>query len=32
MAKDDYHVIVYQMLSYMYQCLKKGIAMECKMI
>ena len=24
MAKDDYHVIVYQILSYLYQCLKKG--------
>ena len=25
MAKDDYHVIVYQILAYLYQCLKKGI-------
>ena len=24
MARDDYHVIVYQILSYLYQCLKKG--------
>lgn len=24
MAKDDYHVIVYQILAYLYQCLKKG--------
>lgn len=24
MAKDDYHVIVYQILSYLYQMLKKG--------
>ncbi len=24
MAKDDYHVIVYQILSYLYMCLKKG--------
>lgn len=24
MAKDDYHVIVYQILSYLYQQLKKG--------
>ena len=24
MAKDDYHVIVYQVLSYLYQCLKNG--------
>lgn len=23
MAKDDYHVIVYQILAYLYQCLKK---------
>lgn len=24
MAKDDFHVIVYQILSYLYQCLKHG--------
>lgn len=24
MAKDDYYVIVYQILSYLYVCLKKG--------
>ena len=24
MAKDDYHVIVYQILSYLYNCLKHG--------
>lgn len=30
MAKDDYHVIVYQILSYLYQCLKKGIAVDSK--
>ena len=24
MAKDDYHVIVYQILSYLYKCLKSG--------
>lgn len=24
MAKDDYFVIAYQILSYLYQCLKKG--------
>lgn len=24
MAKDDYHVIVYQILAYLYQCLKAG--------
>lgn len=32
MAKDDYHVIVYQILSYLYQCLKKGIRVEGKNI
>lgn len=30
MAKDDYHVIVYQVLAYLYQCLKKGIPVEAK--
>lgn len=24
MAKDDFHVIVYQILAYLYQCLKNG--------
>ena len=24
MAKDDYHVIVYKILAYLYQCLKNG--------
>lgn len=24
MARDDYHVIVYQILAYLYQCLKTG--------
>lgn len=24
MARDDYHVIVYQILAYLYQCLKNG--------
>lgn len=28
MAKDDYHVIVYQVLAYLYQCLKKGAPIE----
>lgn len=28
MAKDDYFVIVYQILSYLYQCLKKGEAVD----
>lgn len=32
MAKDDYHVIVYQILSYLYQRLKKGEAVAAKMI
>lgn len=32
MAKDDYHVIVYQILAYLYQCLKKGAAVESKNI
>lgn len=30
MAKDDYCVIVYQILSYLYQCLKKGQKVEEK--
>lgn len=30
MAKDDYHVIVYQILAYLYQCLKKGERVEQK--
>ena len=25
MAKDDYHVIAYRILIYLYECLKKGI-------
>ena len=32
MAKDDYFVIVYQILSYLYQCLKKGVGIDSKMI
>ncbi len=28
MAKDDYHVIVYQILAYLYKCLKNGIAAD----
>ena len=24
MVKDDYHVIVYKILAYLYSCLKKG--------
>lgn len=30
MAKDDYHVIVYYLLSYLYYCLKHGIQPESK--
>lgn len=30
MARDDYHVIVYQILSYLYQCLKKGAVVDSK--
>lgn len=30
MAKDDYHVIVYQILSYLYNCLKKDMRIETK--
>lgn len=32
MAKDDYHVIVYQILSYLYQRLKKGEAVDGNML
>ena len=32
MAKDDYHVIVYQILSYLYMCLKKDIKVKGKNI
>lgn len=28
MAKDDFHVIVYQILAYLYQCLKRGEAVD----
>lgn len=30
MAKDDYHVIIYKILKYLYQCLKKGVPVEEK--
>ncbi|CQR25881.1 YjcQ protein [Streptococcus varani] len=30
MAKDDYHVIVYQILAYLYNCLKKGLDVDTK--
>lgn len=32
MAKDDYFVIVYQILSYLYKCLKEGARAEEKLI
>ena len=32
MAKDDYHVIVYQILAYLYQRLKKGEQVDGKML
>lgn len=32
MAKDDFHVIVYQILAYLYQCLKSGASVEPKML
>lgn len=32
MAKDDYHVIVYQILSYLYQQLKKGEKIDGRML
>lgn len=32
MAKDDYFVIVYQILAYLYQCLKKGVDVDARMV
>ena len=32
MARDDYHVIVYQILAYLYQQLKKGEPIDGKQI
>ena len=32
MAKDDYHVIVYQILAYLYQCLKSGKDIDPKQL
>lgn len=32
MAKDDYYVIVYKILAYLYQRLKKGEAVEPEML
>lgn len=32
MARDDYHVIVYQILAYLYQCLKNGSPVDVFML
>ena len=32
MSKDDYHVIVYQILAYLYRCLKEGTEVEERML
>lgn len=32
MAKDDFHVIVYQILAYLYQCLKRGEAVKPELL
>lgn len=32
MARDDYHVIIYQILSYLYQQLKRGKEVDAKML
>lgn len=32
MAKDDFHVIVYQILAYLYQCLKSGETVDTKLL
>lgn len=32
MARDDYHVIVYQVLAYLYQCLKNGSQVDVSML
>lgn len=32
MAKDDYFVIVYQILAYLYQRLKKGLPVDTRML
>ena len=32
MARDDYHVIVYQVLAYLYQCLKSGNPVDVSML
>lgn len=32
MAKNDYYVIAYQILAYLYQCLKNGTDIDTKML
>lgn len=32
MARDDYHVIVYQILAYLYKSLKEGIQVDASML
>ncbi len=32
MAKDDYHVIVYQIIAYLYQCLKNGNDVDTRLL
>lgn len=32
MAKDDFHVIVYQILAYLYHCLKNDVDVDTKML
>lgn len=32
MAKDDYHVIVYQILAYLYQCLKNDKPVDVNLL
>jgi len=32
MAKDDYHVVVFRILKYLYQQLKKGLPVEPEML
>lgn len=32
MAKDDYFVIVYQLLKYLYECLKRGVQPDINML
>lgn len=32
MSKDDYHVLAYQLLSYLYDCLKRGEMPDVKQV